>query len=145
MLKSLSVGINRIGPNAISIDIETFKKIYYDTDNTIEYDTDNAIVQFMKSRYPEISYTKSIESEYMYIDITEQYIVGFTNIELFNTEIKYIIFRFNDVSKMDTLLKLYIKKNYINYILIFIILLFIIYIIVSYIQSSNRRFILPYW
>lgn len=124
MPRDLSLGINRISSNEISIDVSTLK--------TIDSDINKAIEILMNDIYRGKKYNTNQFGDilYVYIDSGSE---GFNNIERYVDEIKYVIFSFKDSTDSDKLLKIkiqnYKKKNYIIYILLLLIILLIIYII----------------
>ena len=120
---SLSVGINKISVNAISIDITTLQIINVDINTSID--------KLMLDTYPGITYTTNQIDNILYINIGR-----ISSGEYFSQEIRYVVFIFSDNSQMQKLLNLDINKykstksiNPINYILLVIMILLIIYII----------------
>jgi hypothetical protein len=114
---SLSSGINLISSNTISMDIDTLRA------------RNKNIGEGLKDILKETGITSDYITEqigdilYVYIGVTE-----FLQ-ENYAEEIKYIIFKFNDTSKLNNLLNINKKINYINYILIILILILVGYIL----------------
>ena len=100
-----------------------------------------AVNTIIKSIYPDLSYEKTIKDEILYITINNKS-ENFQS-ENFNSNIKKVIFVFNNNNKNDInkLLNININKstsgNYILYLIIFfVILMILIFVIFFYKQSK---------